>query len=44
MYAWLHERLDRWHDWGDRAYRDGARSLSEHLLQLQFCDEPIELG
>lgn len=42
MYLWLHERLDRWHDWGERAYHAGARSLSEHLLQVRFCDEPIE--
>ena len=44
MYLWLHERLDRWPEWGERAYRSGARSLSEHLLQVRFCDEPVELG
>lgn len=42
MYLWLHERIDRWSAWGERAYHAGARSLSEHLLQVRFCDEPIE--
>lgn len=43
FYLWLHDRLDRWQAWGERAYERGARSLSEHLLQVRFCDEPIDL-
>lgn len=43
MYLWLHERIDRWKSWGELAYERGARELSEHLLQLRFADEPIEL-
>ncbi|OBX17783.1 hypothetical protein A9995_14820 [Erythrobacter sp. QSSC1-22B] len=44
MYLWLHERIDRWPVWGELAYRRGARALSEHLMLVKFCDEPIELG
>ena len=37
MYLWLHEGIDRWQVWSEQAYRHGARSLSEHLLQLRFA-------
>ena len=44
MYLWLLERVDRWQVWGEMAYRRGARALSEHLMQLKFADEPIDVG
>lgn len=44
LFAWIAHRLDRWQDWGELAADHGSRALSEHLLQLQFADEPIDLG
>jgi len=44
LYLWLHERIDRWPNWGELAFRRGARALSEHLMQLKFADEPIDLA
>lgn len=44
MYLWLLERVDRWQPWGEMAYRRGARALSEHLTQVRFADEPIDIG
>ena len=41
MLFWLHERIDRWPDWGELAYRQGARALSERLMQLAFADRDI---
>ncbi len=41
MLFWLHERIDRWPDWGELAYRQGARALSERLMQLAFADRQI---
>ena len=41
MLFWLHERVDRWPDWGELAYRQGARALSERLMQLAFADREI---
>lgn len=42
MLFWLHERIDRWLDWGALAYRQGARALSERLIQLAFADRRID--
>lgn len=42
MYFWLHDRIDRWGHYGELAFRDGARALSEHLLQLRFAVEATE--
>ena len=42
MYLWLHDRIDWWDGYGELAFRNGARALSEHLLQLRFADEAIE--
>lgn len=39
---WMHERIDRWLDWGELAYRKGARAFTEHLLQLAFADKLID--
>ena len=44
MLFWLHERIDRWPDWGELAYRQGARALSERLMQLAFADRKIDGG
>jgi hypothetical protein len=44
MLFWLHERIDRWPDWGELAYRQGARALSERLMQLAFADREIGGG
>ncbi|QWC56493.1 hypothetical protein F7D01_04750 [Erythrobacter sp. 3-20A1M] len=44
MLFWLHERIDRWPDWGELAYRQGARALSERLMQLAFADRRIGGG
>lgn len=44
MFGWLADRLDRWSAWGEIAAIEGSRALSEHLLQLKFADEPIDLG
>jgi hypothetical protein len=43
MFVWLAHRVDRWPAWGKLAYSRGARALSDVLLQLRFCDEPIRL-
>ena len=41
MYLWLQHRIDRWSAWGELAYRQGPRALSDHLLQVKFCDELV---
>ena len=41
---WMHERIDRWLDWGELAYYKGARAFTEHLLQLAFADKLIDLS
>jgi hypothetical protein len=43
MFCWLAHRLDRWQAWGEMAAEQGAQALSEHLLQLRFADELIDL-
>ncbi len=43
FYFWLCHRVDRWSDWGTRAWENGPRALSEYRLQLKFCDESIDL-
>ena len=43
MLVWMNERVDRWQDWGGLAYRQGARALTERLLQLAFADTLIDL-
>lgn len=42
MLFWLHERIDRWPAWGELAYRQGARALTERFLHLAFADKVIE--
>ena len=42
MLFWMNERVDRWQDWGGLAYRQGARALTERLLQLAFADQMID--
>ena len=42
MLFWMNERIDRWQDWGQLAYRQGARALTERILQLAFADTPID--
>ena len=42
MLVWMNERVDRWQDWGGLAYNQGARALSERLLQLVFADQLID--
>lgn len=44
LFAWLSHRLDRWQEWGALAGRQGAQALSDHLLQLAFCDLPALAG
>ena len=39
FYCWLCHHIDRWGDWGTRAWQNGPRALSEYLLQLKFADE-----
>ena len=34
MFAWLAERVHRWDDWGEVAYRRGADTLTRHLLSV----------
>ena len=41
---WMHERIDRWLDWGEMAYYKGARAFTEHLLQLAFADRLIDVS
>jgi hypothetical protein len=43
MLHWMNERVDRWQDWGGLAYKQGARALTERLLQLAFADTLIDL-
>ncbi len=38
LYRWLVDRIDRWESWAERIRRDGAQSLSEHLLRLRFAE------
>ena len=38
FYLWLLKRIDRWDDWTEIVVKGGARSLTEHLLRLAFCD------
>lgn len=42
MLAWMNERIDRWQDWGELVYRQGARALTERLLQLACTDQLID--
>jgi len=44
MYAWIAHHLDRWQAWGEMAASDGSRALSEHLLQLKFANETMDLA
>lgn len=34
FFAWLAERVDRWDDWGDKAYRRGGVALTQHLFAM----------
>ena len=34
LFAWLAERVHRWDDWGEIAYRKGASALTCHLLSV----------
>ncbi|MEY4472967.1 MAG: hypothetical protein RL671_1271, partial [Pseudomonadota bacterium] len=34
LFAWLAERVHRWDDWGEIAYRRGASALTSHLLSV----------
>lgn len=34
LFAWLACRIDRWDDWGEVAFRQGADSLTRHLLGM----------
>lgn len=34
LFAWLAERVHRWDDWGEMAYRKGASALTSHLLSV----------
>lgn len=34
LFAWLAERVHRWDDWGELAYRKGANALAGHLLSV----------
>lgn len=44
FYLWLQHRIDRWSAWGGLADLRGAKSLSEHLLKLQFADQTADLA
>ncbi|MFN3727609.1 MAG: hypothetical protein ACK4SZ_15050 [Allosphingosinicella sp.] len=34
FFGWIAERVDRWEDWGELAYRRGTEVLTQHLLEL----------
>jgi hypothetical protein len=34
LFAWLACRIDRWDDWGEIAFRQGANSLTRHMLGM----------
>jgi hypothetical protein len=34
FFAWIAERVDRWEDWGELAYRRGADALTQHFINL----------
>lgn len=38
LFAWLATHVDRWDDWGERAYGRGADDLTRHLLTLFVAD------
>lgn len=38
LFAWLATHVDRWDDWGERAYRKGAVEFTRHLLTVFVAD------
>lgn len=34
LFAWIAQRVDRWDEWGEIAYRQGAAALTQRLLGL----------
>ncbi|TPG16773.1 hypothetical protein EAH87_14145 [Sphingomonas koreensis] len=38
LFVWMAQRVDRWDDWGEIAYRKGAAALNEHLLTLVLAE------
>lgn len=39
LFAWIAMHVDRWDDWGERAYRRGADDLTRHLLSMILAGE-----
>lgn len=39
FFAWLAERVDRWDDWGEMAFRRGAAALTQHLFVMHSTGE-----
>lgn len=33
FFAWIAGSIDRWDDWGDLAYSEGAMTLTQHSLR-----------
>jgi hypothetical protein len=38
LFAWLATHVDRWDEWGERAYGSGADAFTRHLLSLLVAD------
>ena len=34
VHLWMHDRLDRWSQWGEMVAREGTHALTQHLLTL----------
>lgn len=37
LFAWLAARIDRWDNWGEMAYRQGADALTRHLFAVHIA-------
>jgi hypothetical protein len=37
LFAWIAMHVDRWEDWGERAYRPGAHALTKHLMSMKIA-------
>ena len=44
LFAWMHDRMDRWTAWGKMAKDHGSHALSQHLLALIASDNAFGHG
>ncbi|NIJ16282.1 hypothetical protein [Sphingobium vermicomposti] len=41
FFGWLAERVERWEDWGEFAYSEGAGALTQRFLQLVIASNGL---